>query len=427
MPVRSVVARAERSFARAFAALVSALATLFVLSQVYRNTNALIAPELAAELRLSPASLGGMGAAFFFAFALMQLPTGILIDRWGPRLAIARSQFFAVAGMTLASVSHSIHTLTLAMALMAVGASGNLVGSLVVCGRWLPSDRFATMAGVMIALGGIGHVLATKPLALVIQAVGWRHTYLILAGLVAVAGLLVYVVVRDSPPGKENENDKSRPRESLLGGLRGTWEVLRSADLRHILVMTALGPAALFTLRALWAGPFFADVYGLDPEGRGDALFFMAAGIILGNLMYGPLDRRFDTRKGVVTFGAICLAVTLATLAVIPAAPLGLAIGLMGLIGVFATFDVVLFAHGRSLFPHHLSGRAVTTVNLALFTGVGLLQFITGFVVREAHTHGLSPADAYRLVFGMLATSCLLGLLLYRTGKDAPPSQDKWR
>ncbi len=421
------MARVDRNFARAFAALISALATLFVLSQVYRNTNALIAPELAVELGLSPAALGGMGAAFFFTFALMQLPTGILIDRWGPRRAIARSQFFAVAGMVLASASHSISMLTLAMALMAIGAAGNLVGSLVVCGRWLPSDRFATIAGVMIALGGIGHVLATKPLALVIQSLGWRGTYLLLAGLVAIAGLVVYVVVRDAPPGKEEEHDRTRPRESLLGSLRGTWEVLRSPDLRHIMVMTALGPAALFTLRALWAGPFFADVYGLDPEGRGDALFFMAAGIILGNLMYGPLDRRFDTRRGVVTFGAICLAMTLTTLALVPAASLGLAIGLMGLIGVFATFDVVLFAHGRSLFPPHLAGRAVTTVNLALFIGVGLLQFISGFVVREAHAHGLPPADAYRLVFAMLAVSCVSGLLLYRTGKDAPPSGDRWR
>jgi len=421
------VARVDRHFARAFVALISALATLFVLSQIYRNTNALIAPELAIELGLSPAAVGGMGASFFFTFALMQLPIGILIDRWGPRRAIARAQVFAVAGMILASASDSIGVLTLAMVLMAIGASGNLVGSLVIYGRWLPSDRFATIAGVMIALGGIGHVLATKPLALVIQSLGWRGTYLLLAGLVAIAGLVVYVVVRDAPPGREEEHDRSRPRESLLGSLRGTWEVLRSPDLRHIMVMIALGPAALFTLRALWAGPFFADVYGLDPEGRGDALFFMAAGIILGNLMYGPLDRRFDTRKGVVTFGAICLAITLATLALVPTASLGLAIGLMGLIGVFATFDVVLFAHGRSLFPHHLSGRAVTTVNLALFMGVGLLQFASGFVVREAHAHGLAPADAYRLVFGMLALTCLSGLALYRTGKDAPPSQDRWR
>lgn len=421
------MARVDRHFARAFVALISALATLFVLSQIYRNTNALIAPELAIELGLSPAAVGGMGASFFFTFALMQLPIGILIDRWGPRRAIARAQVFAVAGMILASASDSIGVLTLAMVLMAIGASGNLVGSLVIYGRWLPSDRFATIAGVMIALGGIGHVLATKPLALVIQSLGWRGTYLLLAGLVAIAGLVVYVVVRDAPPGREEEHDRSRPRESLLGSLRGTWEVLRSPDLRHIMVMIALGPAALFTLRALWAGPFFADVYGLDPEGRGDALFFMAAGIILGNLMYGPLDRRFDTRKGVVTFGAICLAITLATLALVPTASLGLAIGLMGLIGVFATFDVVLFAHGRSLFPHHLSGRAVTTVNLALFMGVGLLQFASGFVVREAHAHGLAPADAYRLVFGMLALTCLSGLALYRTGKDAPPSQDRWR
>lgn len=426
MAVAGRLSRVDGSFARAFAALVSALATLFVLSQVYRNTNALIAPELALELGLSPAALGGVGAAFFFTFALVQLPAGILIDRWGPRRAIARMQVFAVAGMLVASTAHSAGALTLAMVLMAMGASCNLVGSLVVCGRWLPSDRFATMAGVMIALGGIGHVLATAPLAVVIQALGWRGTYILLAALIAVAGLIVYLVVRDAPPGKEATGQPLQ-RESLLDGLRGTWEVMRSPDMRHIVVMTALGPATLFTLRALWAGPFFNDVYGLDPQARGNALLFMAMGIIAGNLIYGPLDRRFDTRKGVVTVGAICLAATLLTLALMPSAPLWLAVALVGLIGLFATFDVMLFAHARSLFPHHLSGRAVTTVNLALFIGVGTLQFVSGFVVREAHAHGLSPADAYRIVFGFLAVACLCGLALYRTGKDAPPSQDRWR
>lgn len=407
--------------------MVAALATLFLLSQIYRNTNALIAPDLALELGLSPAALGGMGAAFFFAFALMQPPAGILIDRWGPRRAIARMQVFAVGGMAVAAVAQSVEALTVAMVLMGMGASCNLMGSLVVCGRWLPSDRFATMAGVMIALGGIGHVLATAPLAVVIQALGWRGIYLLLAGLVAAAGLLVYLVVRDSPPGRETPEHTPRGGESLLAGLRGTWEVMRSPDMRHIMVMIALGPATLFTLRALWAGPFFADVYGLDAQGRGNALLFMAGGIILGNLIYGPLDRRFDTRKGVVTGGAICLTATLAALALLPAPSLWLAVLLMALIGVFATFDVALFAHARALFPHHFSGRAVTTVNLGLFSGVAMLQFVSGFLVRDAEAHGLPPADAYRIVFGFLAFTCVSGLALYRTGKDAPPSQDRWR
>lgn len=417
----------DRDFARAFAALVAALAFLFLLSQIYRNTNALIAPDLALELSLSPAALGGVGASFFFTFALMQMPAGILIDRWGPRRAIARMQVFAVGGMAVASTAHSAEALTLAMVLMGMGASCNLVGSLVVCGRWLPSDRFATMAGVMIALGGIGHVLATAPLAVVIEALGWRGTYILLAALVAAAGILVYLVVGDSPPGKEVPVKDPRHRDSLLDGLRGTWEVMRSPDMRHIVAMTALGPATLFTLRALWAGPYFADVHGLDAQGRGNALLFMAIGIILGNLMYGPLDRRFDTRKGVVTVGAICLALTLAAVALIPAAPLWLAVALIGLIGLFATFDVALFAHARSLFPPHLSGRAITTVNLGLFTGVATLQFVSGLVVREAQERGLTAADAYRIVFGFLALTCVSGLALYRRGKDAPPSRDRWR
>jgi predicted MFS family arabinose efflux permease len=408
-------------YRRLFAVMVAALASVFVLSQIYRYMITLIVPEIARELSLSASEVGTLGATMFFSFAAMQIPAGIIIDRWGPRRAISIMQIFAVAGMLVAAASESLGMLTLAMMLLGVGSSCNLVSALVVGGRWLPANRFAAMTGTMIALGATGHVLSTVPLALVVDAVGWRQSYAALAGLAAIAGLAAYATVRNTPP---DSSETPRKRETLAASLAGTLQVFRTPGMARLITMTALGPATFFTMRGLWAGPYFADVHGLGPQARGTALLVIAVAMIAGNLSYGLLDRHLNTRRGLVCAGAWLLIGAFALLAAFPDAPLVWAMAMFGLLGLFAPYDVILFAHARSFFPQHLAGRAMTTVNLALFIGFASLQFATGHLMQWAKSQGFGPAQSYRCVFLFLIAVSVIGFLCYRGIEDARPSDD---
>ncbi len=405
-------------------AMVASLCAVFMIGNIYRYSIAVVAPELQADLGLSPEILGGLSAAMFFSFAVMQIPVGILVDRFGARRTIISMQGLAMVGPIIFATAEDAVGLYLGAALMGVGASSNLMAPLVVYSRWFPADRFATITSITIAVGGIGQITSTLPVALFAETFGWRQTYFGISGLVALVAVFAVLLVRDSPPGVRPASASAVPPERLRDTIRGMREVVAVAGLGRLIVMTAFGSSILFTVRTLWAGPYLNDVFDLDPGGRGNILLIMSIAMIAGTLFYGPLDRRFDTRKGVVIVGGLATFAALGTLAILPGPPLWLAATLLGLFGFLGLYDIPLMAHGRALFSQRLAGRGITTINTFHFGGTATLQVMTGFIIGAIPTvDGVPPEEAYRLVFGILATLGLLALLVYRGTTDARPSQ----
>jgi MFS family permease len=407
---------------RLFAPVASALAAVFLLSQIYRYLTAVVAPEIANEFGLSPGALGGVGATFFFTFAACQLPVGVALDRWGAQRVIAFMQIFAVAGLVLASQASSAAWLTVAMMLLGLGACSNLSGSLWVATRWLPADRFATMMGLLVAFGGLGHILSTSPIAFVIEALGWRGAYALVAGLQVLGGIGVIVLVRDVPPW--GDPAQARGASSLLESVRGVWDVVRTPGMTRLFAAMAMGPSIFFVMRGLWAGPYLSEVHALVPTERGHMLLVMSLGLILGNLIYGPMDRRFDTRKRVVMAGAILLTGTYAVFAALPHPELWLTVAIFFALGLVSPYDVAVFAHGRALVPARLAGRTITTLNFALFGGISCLQALSGYLIGALKDSGFDPEAAFRILFACLAALGIIGLAIYARSADAKPSRD---
>ena len=402
--------------------VIAALCAAYFVSQFYRASVAVIAPDLALELALSPAALGALTGAFFLAFGATQIPLGILLDRFGPRFTMAALLLVAVIGALVFAAAPNPTVLTLGRALIGVGCAGVFMGSVVVCARWFPPDRLATAASVVLAVGGLGIVMAATPLAFAAEHIGWRAAFVLMAGLTAATACLVLVVVRDAPPGHPFH---ARRRESLRDTVRGLREVLANPRLPYIAVMAFVAYSAMATVLNLWAGPYLADVHGLDGIARGNVLLLSALALIVGPLCYGPLDRLLDTRKWIVFGGALATVAVLLTLACVPAAPLWLAVTLLTLLGFVGTFSIMVMAHGRACFPERLVGRAVTLVNFANFTGVAVMQYAAGAIVGAFPTvDGTAPEVAYRTAFGFLAATVVAALCVYMRVADARPSQD---
>lgn len=409
----------------AAARILATLCVAYIVSQFYRSSTAVIAPDLVRDIGFSHESLGLLTGAFFLAFGLTQIPLGVMLDRFGPRRTMTGMLFFAVAGALLFATAESPAMLTLGRALMGVGSAAIFMGSVVVCSRWFAPDRLATMASIVLAVGGAGNLLSATPLAFAADRIGWRGAFMGMAGLTALLALAVFLLVRDAPPGHPFHR---RTHESLGATLIGLGEVFRNPRLPLLAAMAFVAYPAMATILTLWAGPYLADVHGLDGVARGNVLMLTAMAMILGTLVYGPLDRRLDTRKGIVIGGALTTVAVLAALATTRAPPLWLAIALLTLLGFFGSYSVMIMAHGRASFPEHLVGRAVTMVNFVNFTGVAAMQIATGFIVGALSTTGEAPPEiAYRAVFGFLAATVIIALIFYARIGDAKPSGDKGR
>jgi sugar phosphate permease len=399
-------------------ALIAALCIGYVASQFYRTANAAIAPELMRELSISPESMGAVTGVFFLMFAAMQIPAGVLLDRFGPRRVMSGLLLSAVAGSLVFAAADGALGLGFGRGLMGAGCAAGLMGSMVVFARWFPQRYFATLAAVIFAVGGIGNLMATTPLAMASAAIGWRGAFTGMAGITVAMAAVLFLVLRDAPPGHPVSARAPETPRQILAGL---GQVLRDRRIWYISAMQAVAYPILMTISALWAGPYLDEVYGLDAIARGNVLLALNVAMILGVLAYGPLDRLFDSRKWVVVAGTALTILLLAVLAAVPGWSLWQIVVLLVLFMGLGGYQMILHAHTRAILPDHLVGRGLTVQNTAAFVGVFAMQWASGYIIGAFQGAG-DPALPYRVVFAFLAGATLIALLVYLRIEDARPS-----
>lgn len=390
-----------------------ALTTAYVLSQFFRTAMGVVAPEIARDLNLDPAGLGLLSSAWFWAFAAMQIPVGVALDRWGPRRTVSLLFTVAGAGCALLASADGLGVAILGQVLIGIGCAPVFMGTLMVLARFYDTGRFAYLSAIVLAIGNGGTLIGTTPLALLAQALGWRGSFLVMAALVVVVALLVGRTVRDRPEG--SAADKA---ETLGAALRGVLDVVRNRHLWPLLPMAFTAYGVVVTLRGLWAGPYLAEVWGMSPVGRGNILFVMSLAMIASNVVYGSLERRLDRRRELVIAGTGVTVAAFVVLGLAPAASLLLASVLLAVIGFAGMTYAMMMAQGRRFMPEHQLGRSLTFLNGICFFGAALLQLVSGIVVDLGRAGDGGPEAAYGILFLFLSICLFAAILPYRRSID---------
>lgn len=393
--------------------LIATLIAIYTISQFLRNSVGVIAPDLARELGLTASEIGGLSSAFFFLFAAAQLPLGVALDRFGPRLCLLVCAAIAVLGAVVFATSTSTGQLVLGRALLGLGCSAAFVAPLALYARRFPPDRFATLVGLQLGLGTGGTLLATAPLAYSAAEFGWRATFFGVGIVTLLIGLLIAVVVRDERPATD------APRESLSETVAGMLTVLRTPSVGRLFLLSLTGYSTFALVVGLWGGPYLTHVYGYTLQQRGELLLLPALAQILGALLWGPTDRLLGSYKRPVLIGALTTCAALAVIAVLGVlGPVALLVWL-GAFGFLSAYLPVSIAHGKSLFPPHLVGRGITVLNMGSMGGVFLSQLITGALIDLFPAqNGAYPLEAYRTVFAFQAVVLLLSCAIYVGSRD---------
>ena len=392
---------------------IAAFAVAYVLSQFYRSFMAVLTPALTAELGATKAELSFASGAFFIAFALAQFAVGVSLDRYGPkRTAAVLLGACGGGGAFLFAAASAPWMITAAMTLIGIGCAPVLMGSLFIFARTYPPARFAVLASWMVAFGTAGNVIGASPLANAAEAFGWRPVMAMLGVFTVLVAGIIMLMVRDP---------ERHAAQGGGSGLGGYLELLRLRVLWPIIPLTALNYAPPAGIRGLWAGPYFADVYGADVLAIGQATFFMALSMVAGAFLYGPLDTIFRTRKWVAVAGNSVGFCALVWLALNPVTNISASTTALIVIGLFGGSYGLLMAHARAFFPEHLTGRGVTLMNFFSIGGVGMMQFATGGVVTASTVPG-DPAAAYAALFGFYVVMLGFALLIYLLfARDAKP------
>jgi predicted MFS family arabinose efflux permease len=296
---------------------------------------------------------------------------------------------------------------------MGLGSSCYLMAPLALYARRYAPERFSMLVGVQLGLGSFGTLFATAPLAFSASAIGWRATFLGVAGLVAFAALLVALVVREDKSGAPHHEETFR--ESFAGII----EALRTPSLLPLFLMQLAAYSSFVLIVGLWGGPFLTHIYGYDLPARGEVLFICAFGQIVGSMLWGSADRLFGNYKTPVYIALVLTAASLAIIAITGAPPIGWLIACFVGVGIFSAYTSILIAHGKSLFPPRLVGRGMTLLNMGTMGGVFLTQTVSGFIIDQFPVvNGGYALAAYRLVFAIQVAFLLLAGLSYVTARD---------
>jgi predicted MFS family arabinose efflux permease len=209
-----------------------------------------------------------------------------------------------VIGAVVFACAASPGILIFGRALLGLGTAGSFVASLAIYARQFPPDRFATLAGLQVGIGTLGALLATAPLAFSTATIGWRGSFLGVAAVTFLIGLLIAVVVK-------GDAASARTRETLRESLSGIVAVLRAPSVGRLFVMNLVAYSTFGLIVGLWGGPYLTHIYGYDLEQRGSFLLIPVLTQIVGSMLWGPLDRLTGSHKLPVLVGAGATAAAL--------------------------------------------------------------------------------------------------------------------
>lgn len=394
---------------------------LFIFSMFYRLSNAVIAPELVRTFDLTAESLGVLGGAFFYSFALMQIPMGLLLDRIGPRYVMTVFGFVAALGAFVFASAHTFFVAILGRILLGAGMASVLMGSLKIFVLRFSQDKFSTLSGILISVGAFGSILAASPLAWLTLHIGWRMTFVIAGCVTAASALVVLLVLKDRNERTAlsgdhvHDNDQKIPLKRLLRLVLGNlsfWQISAFAFFRY---------GSFVALQGLWLGTYLIDIKGFSPIQAGNILVMLSIGYIAGAPIAGYLaDRVIHSAKmtafSFVAFYVMCLLPFTGIVTIENPVIFGI---LFAMIGFFNSPGTLAYTHVKELFPIHISGTVIAAVNFFVMAGGAILMPALGMVIEAVTPKGQAylPA-AYHLVFLICFLSTATSLAFYAFSKS---------
>jgi predicted MFS family arabinose efflux permease len=380
-------------------------------SYAFRSINALLGPEIATEFGLGAAELGLLTSVYFLAFGLLQIPFGVLLDRYGPRRVDAGLLVVASIGALAYALAPSFAGVVAGRALIGAGVAVALMASFQAFVLWYPMERIATMNSRAFAVGILGAITVTVPLEAALRFADWRSIMIGAAALALAASATIFFVVP--------EHERDRSRVSLGATLAGIRVLIADPALRRVAVMAGTSQSAVVALSTLWIATWLRDVAGYDRAGVGQGLLVVNLALIAGFLVFGRMaDAR--TRLGgsmlPIIAGGVALAALCLGLLVLGVVKGGLA--LWALFTFFGTAATLGYSMLSRRYPKELAGRVNTTLNTFIFIGMFVAQWAVGLVLeRWPPTDGGYPPEAYSWALGALWALQLAGLAWFWNGR----------
>ncbi|WP_160165038.1 MFS transporter [Chrysiogenes arsenatis] len=361
------------------------------------------------DFHIGAAVLGNLSATYFYTYAIMQIPSGLLADTIGPRRLATGAAFLAAIGICIFAFAPNLWMAYIGRGLVGASVAVAFVACMKLAGHWFPTNRFATVTGVALLLGNIGGILAGVPLSEAVATFGWRVAMMVSGVVTLVGAILIWTIVRDDPSErgyasydhvKATKQANIAPRQALrlVASEPATWWLFAAAG---------LSAAPVLVFAGLWGVPYLTQIYGME---RSQAAMFTSTMLLAwaaGGPAFGALSDYIGRRKAPYLIANI-LAACFWGIFLFVDVPQGLLYPLFAAIGFTSGGLIVGFAYSREVNHPAVSGTVGGVVNMSVLGVAALLQPLLGSVL-DYYWDGtvlagvpIYSADAYFTAFAIL-------------------------
>ena len=403
--------------------IFAVLTTAYFFVYFHRLSLSVVANDLVSEFQISAGMMGLLGSVYFYCYAAMQLPAGLLADSIGPRKTVTCFLLIAAAGSLIFGLAQNFTSAFIGRLLVGFGVSMVFIPTMKILSQWFRAREFAIMAGILNAVGGIGVMAATWLLALMTARFGWRLSFEAIGGATFVLLVMVWLIVRDRPadkgwPSLNRIDGMSDDSQHEAGGItlwEGVLRVVTEKKFWPVAIWFFLDCGIFFGFGALWGGPYLMHLYDMTRAQAGSVLSMIAWGMIIGSPLLGYLSERvLRSRKKVLIFCTSILTLVLLCFALFPASLPHPVLYLLFFLFSFSASAIVVigFTTTKELFPVAIAGTSVGTVNLFPFLGGAVFMPLMGKVLDRfpKTADGAYAPEAYSHLLLLLCGAALLAL-----------------
>ena len=397
--------------------IVCGLAALFFCFAYFqRVAPSVMVSDLMRDFDVNAAVFGNLAAFYFYAYAGMQLPGGIMLDHWGPRRVLTGAVVLCGLGSVLFATADAVWIAYAGRFLIGVGSGFSWIGVLKLVSIWFPPHRFALLGGLGAMMGMAGAVGGQAPLATVVAMTGWRATLFGAAVFAAVLAVLMWSIVRDGT----QKRPAAGPRSMAEVG-RGLVSVVRTPQTWLVALFGSMTVTCVAAFAGLWAVPYMMRAYDLEKPAAAATASLVLIGFGISAPLMGWWSDRIRRRRIPMLAGASVALAAFLILVYMPGVSLAAAYGLLVAYGAGSSSFVLSFAAGREHNLPEVAGTAMGFVNMTLMMAGALFQPLIGWLldlnwdgtmVDGARFYSLEAFHTAFLAFGVSGGLAVVAALL---------------
>jgi len=364
------------------ASLVCGIAILYYVYEfTLRTIPSAITHELMRDFHISAVGLGVLSSMFYYCYVAMQIPAGLLLNRFSARLMMTGACGLCAVGALMFGFAENIYVANFAYLLIGFASSFGFIGPLVLISRWFPPKHFALLVGVTQLLGCVGAILGEHPIVQLTSHIGWQSTVFWFAGVGIILSLLCGVFVRDRPEIPLQTNFIAAPKEKI-----SQWKSLKivcghsQTWFAGLYAFCIWMPVVVFG--GLWGIPFLVAVFHTTTASAALGITIFWIGIAAGSPLLGWWSNYINRRSMPLTACSILAVVSGIIVIYAPNLSWPVMCIALFLFGVSAAGQALSFGVVQDNNVPSIVGTAVGFNNMAVILGGIFLQPLAGMILK---------------------------------------------